>query len=81
MSKLMYKPDGGFHHFSDTEMEAAKKDGWVDGEPIMQAARDEKRTAIAKPIEVATITTQPEARRSPGRPRNVVPSILNDGEI
>lgn len=84
--KLMYSEEGGFHNFSDDEVESAKKDGWVDGEPIRQKLIAAKRAAapIAKPVEVATITVQPEVsavKRSPGRPRNVVPSVLNDGEI
>jgi hypothetical protein len=89
--KIMFR-EGGFHNFHDDEVESALKDGWVDGEPIRQALLDAKRKdraksdtvtiqPIAKPVEVATITPQPEVKRSPGRPRNVVPSILNDGEL
>lgn len=81
---LMYSETGGFCNFNDDDAEAARKKGWVDGEPIRQKLLDAKRAPkapIAKPVEVATITPQPEVKRSPGRPRNVVPSVLNDGEI
>ena len=78
--KLMYSETGGFCNFNDDDAESARKMGWVDGEPIRQKLLDAKR-AIAKPIETVTITPQPEVKRSPGRPRNVVPSVLNDGEI
>ncbi len=83
MSKLMFNPnDGGFTHIYDDEMEAALKAGWVDGEPIRQQLLDAKRVKpIAKPVETVTMSAQPEVKRSPGRPRNVVSSILNDGEI
>ena len=77
---LLYKEECGFQNFSNDETDTAKKDGWVDGEPIRQKLLDAKR-AIAKPIETVTTTPQPEVKRSPGRPRNVVPSVLNDGEI
>jgi hypothetical protein len=89
----MYNPNGGgFTHIYDDEMEAAVKAGWVDGTPIRQALLDAKvkdRTKsdtvtlppIAKPVETVTMPVQPEVKRSPGRPRNVVPSILNDGEL
>lgn len=83
--KLMFNEnDGGYHNFHDDELEAAIKAGWVDGEPIRQAIIAKKRAAIqpiANPVETATITVQSEVKRSPGRPRNVVPSILNDGEL
>jgi len=90
--KLLYSEEGGFHHFTEEDAEAAKKTGWVDGEPIRQALLDAKRkdaaksdtvtiTPVAKPVETVTMPTQPEVKRSPGRPRNVVPSVLNDGEI
>lgn len=78
--KLMYSEEGGFQNFPDSEVEAAKEDGWVDGEPIRQKLLDAKR-GIAKPVETVTLATQSEPKRSPGRPRNVVPSILNNGEI
>ena len=78
--KLMYSETGGFCNFNDDDAEAARKIGWVDGEPIRQKLIDAKR-GIAKPVETVTIPTQSEVKRSPGRPRNVVPSILNDGEI
>ncbi len=94
MSKLMFNPnDGGFTNIYDDEMEAAVKAGWVDGEPIRQALLDAKAKARAKsdtvkikqvdlPVDVyVTMPAQPEVKRSPGRPRNVVPSVLNDGEI
>jgi hypothetical protein len=77
----MYSETGGFCNFNDDDAEAARKIGWVDGEPIRQKLLDAKRKPVAKPIETVTITPQPEVKRSPGRPRNVVPSVLNDGEI
>ena len=80
MSHLMYNPDGGFHHFYDEEMDDAKKNGWVPGEEIRQQMIAAKQ-GVAKPVEKVTMPAQPEVvRRSPGRPRTVVPSILNDGE-
>ena len=30
----MFKETGGFHNFKDAEVEDAKKNGWVDGNPI-----------------------------------------------
>ena len=79
--KLMYSEVGGFHNFNDDDAESSKKEGWVDGEPIRQKLLDAKRKPIAKPVETVTIPAQPEVKRSPGRPRNVVPSILNNGEV
>ena len=79
MSHLMCNPDGGFHHFYDEEMEDVKKNGWVPGEAIRQQIIAAKKE-VAKPVEKVTMPSQPEVRRSPGRPRTVVPSILNDGE-
>ena len=79
MSHLMYNTDGGFTHIYDDEMEAAVKAGWVPGEEIRQQMIAAKQ-GVAKPAEKVTMPTQLEVRRSPGRPRNVVPSILNDGE-
>lgn len=76
MPTLMYR-EGAFHDFYDGELKEAIKDGWEDGEPIREAILAKKR-AIANPVEVATITAQPEVKRSPGRPKR--PSILNDGE-
>ncbi len=89
--KLMFNSnDGGFHNFTDEDAEVAKKNGWVDGEPIRKSLLDAKRKAsvksetvtiepVAKPVETATIQEQAEVKRSPGRPKK--PSILNDGEI
>lgn len=88
MLKLMFNAnDGGFHNFEDDELESARKNGWVDGEPVRKAMLDAKRKPsepIAKLAETVTMPAQPEVRevkRSPGRPRNVVPSILSDGEV
>lgn len=80
MLKLMFHKEGGFHNFTDGEVEQAAKDGWVPGEEIRQAMLDAKR-AIANQPEIATMSAQPEVKRSPGRPRKEVPSIINDGEI
>jgi hypothetical protein len=80
----MYSETGGFCNFNDDDAEAARKKGWVDGEPIRQKLLDAKRAPkapIAKPVETVTITPQSEVKRSPGRPRNVVHSILNNGEV
>ena len=77
---LMYKEDGGFCNFP----EGAAPSGWVPGQAIwdaLMAAKNPKAEPIAKPVETVTMPAQPEVKRSPGRPRNVVPSILNDGEI
>lgn len=83
MMKLMFNDgDGGFHNFQEDELEEAKKNGWVDGEPVRQRMMAMKRgTPVAKPVETVTMPTQPEVKRSPGRPRKEVPSVLNDGEI
>lgn len=88
MSKLMFKPDGGFHHFPDGEVAELMKSGWVDGEPIMKAAVEAKRATkraetapIAEQAGPIATPTPDKAKHPPGRPRNVVPSILNDGEI
>ena len=79
MPKLMFKEDGGFHNFSDSEVEKAIKDGWVDGCPIRQKLLDAKqKQPIAKHVEVDILPIQSEVKRSPGRPRR--PSILNNGE-
>ena len=85
---LMYKENGGFCNFP----EGTAPTGWVPGQPIWDAlmaaklkdaAKSDTVTLppIANPVETVTITPQPEVKRSPGRPRNVVPSVLNDGEI
>lgn len=79
---LLYKEECGFNNFSESEAEVAKEDGWVDGEPVRQKLLDAKRAAqvVAKPEESATLAVQP-VKRAPGRPRNVEPSILTNGEI
>ncbi len=86
--KLMFNSnDGGFHNFTDEDAEAAKKNGWVDGEPVRQQLLDAKRSAVKPtiaqvdlPVDVyVTMPVQAEVKRSPGRPKK--PSILNDGEI
>ncbi len=58
---LMFNENGGFHNFQEEEVAQAKKDGWVDGEPVRQ------RMIAAK--NPATIAPQVEAKRPPGRPR------------
>lgn len=74
MTKFMYNSnDGGFHNFTDDEVETARKTGWVDGEPIRQMFLDAKRT-VAKPAETVTIQAPQEEKRLPGRPRKEVPS-------
>ena len=50
------------------DIERHRSEGWVNKE------------AIAQTPEKVTITPQPEVKRSPGRPRREVPSILNDGD-
>ena len=57
---LMYKPEGGFHNFGEHEVEAAKKDGWVDGTPVRERILALKQ----KPVIVAA--HEPLRR---GRPR------------
>ena len=54
--------DGGYHNFQEEDVDAARKAGWVDGEPIRKAA-------IAAKTKPATIEPQVVAKRSPGRPR------------
>ena len=83
MMKLMYNDgDGGFHNFQEDELEEAKKNGWVDGEPVRQRMMAMKRgTPVAKSVTSDTLSTLVEPKRSPGRPRKEVPSVLNDGEV
>lgn len=72
---LMYKEDGGgFHNFTSSEVEQAKKDGWVEGEEIrnrMLAAKAVKPKEVVQEVviqeEPATIPAQPVKRA--GRPR------------
>lgn len=85
---LMYNDgDGGFHNFEEEELGEARKNGWVDGEPVRQRILAMKRAAIqpvapvAKPAESDTLSELVESKRSPGRPRKEVPSVLNDGEV
>lgn len=86
--KLMFKSDGGFRHIPEDELTAAEKDGWVDGQPIWNAAMAAKQKDAAK-SDTATIAKVPEpdtlqvqsVKRAPGRPRKEVPSVLNDGEV
>lgn len=89
--KLMFKSDGGFRHIPEDELTAAEKDGWVDGQPIWDAAMAAKQKYAAK-SDTATIANVPETatmsaqlvKRAPGRPRKEVPSVLNDlndGEV
>lgn len=61
----------GLHMMPESAIDEATSLGWVAV----------KKAPIAKPVEVATMPTQPEVKRSPGRPRKEVPSVLNDGEI
>ena len=81
MLKLMFNANGGgYHHFETDELEVAMKNGWVDGEPIRQAAiaakRKENTVTLPKPHEDVTIAPQVEAKRPPGRPRKETPSFL-----
>jgi hypothetical protein len=62
---LMYKEDGGFHNFSDSDVETAKKNGWVDGEPV-RAAIISKKMPVAV-IEVSDKLDVHEPKRR-GRP-------------
>lgn len=80
---LMFSADGGFHNFSDNEVDAAKAAGWVDGEPIRQATLAAKRAPVAKPIEVVakpvepvTLPVQSGPKRATGRPKKDLPSFL-----
>lgn len=88
--KLMFNPaDGGIYNMEEGLIDGLLKDGWVDGAPIHAAMLDAKRKAaakvdvmvLAKPVETVTMPSQSEVRRSPGRPRKEVPSVLNDGEV
>ena len=60
---LMFKEDGGFHHFTDEEIAAARKAGWVDGEPIRQRIMALKGSAKPAAIEAH------EAPKPRDRPR------------
>ena len=78
---LMYSENGGFHNFPDSEVEQAKKDGWVDGAPVRAAALAAKARKPA-PIALAagSVTMEPHARR--GRPRKVEEvSVIEAGEV
>lgn len=86
--KLIFKSDGGFRRIAEDELAAATADGWVDGQPIWDAAMAAKRKDDAK-SDTVTIAKVPEpdtlpaqsVKRAPGRPRREVPSVLNDGEV
>ena len=80
---LMFNEKGGFCNFPEGSAPA----GWVPGQAIWDAAMEAKNPApikveapVAKVPEPVTLSVQP-VKRAPGRPRNVVPSILNNGEI
>ena len=81
---LMFKEDGGFHHFNDEESAAARKAGWVDGEPIRMAAiaakRKENTVTLPTPSDSVTIAPQVEAKRSPGRPRRELTPMISSQE-
>ena len=79
---LMYKEDGGgFNNFTSSEVEQAKKDGWVEGEAIRNkilAAKGAKHVpapAIDPVAEPATINAQPEKRHA-GRPRKSISDYI-----
>lgn len=78
---LMYKEDGGFHNFRDEETEQARKDGWVDGEPVRARILAAKGTKPAPaPVvdlveEPDTIEAQPATRRA-GRPRKSISDYI-----
>lgn len=74
---LMYKEDGGFHNFPSHLVDTARADGWIDGQPKWDELMATK--GVAKEGIPATMITQSAVKR-PGRPRKVVPSILNDGD-
>ncbi len=69
--KATFSKNGQNFTCEDSEVNAKhlESEGWV---------RTTLKTEVAKPVEVATITPQPEEKRSPGRPKRF--SILNDGE-
>ena len=84
--KLMYNDnDGGFHNFEEDAIGEARKNGWIDGEPVRQRIlamkRGESAGSVAKPAESDTLSPLVGPKRSPGRPRKEVPSVLNDGEV
>lgn len=72
--KATFVKNGQSFTCEDTEVNSKHllSEGWF---------RTTIKAEVAKPSEVATITVQSEVKRSPGRPRNVVQSILNDGEL
>jgi hypothetical protein len=64
----MFKPDGGYNNFNETQVEEAVKDGWkVITEEEWNAILAAKRKPVENMSETATIDAQP-ARRV-GRPR------------
>mgnify|MGYP005608389427 FL=1 len=68
---LMFKAEGGFHNFADHEVDAAKKDGWVDGEPV----RAEILRKKGQP-EQKSVTIEAQSSKRTGRPRKELPSFL-----
>jgi len=75
--KLMYSEDGGFHNFSDDEVDGAKKNGWVDGEPV-RAALIAKKMPVAV-IEVSDKLDAHEPKRR-GRPRKEDSSKVEEAD-
>lgn len=64
--KLMFKSDGGFRHIPEDELTAAAAAGWVDGQPVWDAAMSAKRKVEEKPAEV-TIAKVPENATMPAQ--------------
>ena len=78
--KYMYSEAGGFNNFPDDEVENARKNGWVDGEPVRQKLMAAKLKPVAISEEPDTIKVQPDRRA--GRPRKGITSLTkrDDGD-
>ena len=71
MSKLMYHPDGGFHHFYDEEMADAIKSGWINGDHVRASMLAKKRNPVK--VEPVAVVSEPDTIEIPvlkrmGRP-------------
>ena len=70
--------DKGFHVCSSAEVEGLVAQGWHVCTDEMWADILLRKRALALPTQGVTILAQHEpVKRSPGRPRKEVPSILN----
>ena len=77
MPRMSFK-DQGFHNCSDADVPEMVKQGWHVCTDEMWADLLLRKRALALSGQTVTIPVQSEpVKRSPGRPRKEVPSILN----